>query len=79
MYECQSKPKVYINFNSPDGNIYSVLTSAANAIKRYSIYDGNRYIAEMKERVLRADDYGKALDIICEYVDIICYTENSYE
>ena len=79
MYECQSKPKVYINFNSPDGNIYSVLTSAANAIKRYNIYDGNKNIAEMKERVLRAGDYGKVLDIIREYVDIICYTENSYE
>ena len=79
MYECQSKPKVYINFNSPDGNIYSVLTSAANAIKRYNIYDGNKYITEMKERVLRVGDYGKAVDINSEYVDIICYTENSYE
>lgn len=79
MYECQSKPKVYINFNSPDGNIYSVLTSAANAIKRYNIYDGNKNIAEMKKRVLRAGDYGKALDIIREYVDIICDTEKNYE
>lgn len=77
MYECQSKPKVYINFNSPDGNIYSVLLSAVNAIKRYNIYDGNKYITEMKERVLRAGDYGKALDIISEYVDIICDTEKN--
>lgn len=35
MYECQSKPKIRINFESPDGNIFVVLASAANAIKRY--------------------------------------------
>lgn len=35
MYECQSKPKIRINFESPDGNIFVVLASAVNAIKRY--------------------------------------------
>jgi hypothetical protein len=47
-----------------------VLASAANAIKRYNIHNGDKYIAEMKKRVLRADDYEKALEIIREYVDI---------
>lgn len=67
MYECQSKPKIRINFESPDGNIFVVL---ASAIKRYNIHNGDKYIAEMKKRVLRADDYEKALEIIREYVDI---------
>lgn len=70
MYECQSKPKIRINFESPDGNIFVVLASAANAIKRYNIHNGDKYIAEMKKRVLRADNYEKALEIIREYVDI---------
>ena len=70
MYECQSKPKIRINFESQDGNIFVVLASAANAIKRYNIYGGDKYIAEMRKRVLRADDYEKALEIIREYVDI---------
>ena len=63
MYECQSKPKIRINFESPDGNIFVVLASAANAIKRYNIHNGDKYIAEM-------NDYEKALEIIREYVDI---------
>lgn len=52
MYECQSKPKIRINLESPDGNIFVVLASAANAIKRYNIHNGDKYIAEMKKRVL---------------------------
>lgn len=70
MYECQSKPKIRINFESPDGNIFVVLAGAVNTIKRYNIYDGDKYIAEMRKRVLSADDYEKALEIIREYVDI---------
>ena len=70
MYECQSKPKIHINLESPDGNIFVVLASAVNAIKQYNIHNGDKYIAEMKKRVLRADDYEKALEIIREYVDI---------
>lgn len=31
MYECQSKPKIRINLESPDGNIFVVLASAATA------------------------------------------------
>lgn len=70
MYECQNKPKIRINLESPDGNIFAVLASAVNAIKRCNIHNGDKYIAEMRKRTLRADDYEKALEIIREYVDI---------
>ena len=40
MYECQSKPKIHINLESPDGNIFVVLASAVNAIKQYNIHNG---------------------------------------
>ena len=71
MYEVQTKPKIYINFDSQDGNIYFVLAHASNAMKAYQIHDAKNKIAEMKDKVTSSQSYEEALAIIREYVDII--------
>ncbi len=71
MYEVQTKPKIYINFDSPDGNIFIILAHAENAMKVYSIINAKEKAAEMRERVTKSESYEDALEIIREYVDII--------
>lgn len=71
MYEVQTKPKIYINLDSPDGNPFFILSHAANAMKAYQIYDVKNKIAEMRSRVSNSQSYEEALAIISEYVDII--------
>ena len=65
------KPKIRIDFDSPDGNIYIVLAAAVNAIKAYNIFDAKEQIAALKAEFNNAQDYENALDIIRKYVDII--------
>lgn len=71
MYEIQTKPKIYINRDSPDGNIFVILAHAANAMKAYKIIDAKEKIAEMREKVKKTNRYDEALEIIRGYVDII--------
>lgn len=71
MKDLQTKPKIHINFDSPDGNIFTVLAHAANAMKAYGIIDAKEKAAKMRERVTSSEGYEEALDIIREYVDII--------
>ena len=71
MKNLQTKPKIHINFDSPDGNIFTVLAHAANAMKAYGIIDAKEKAAKMRERVTSSHGYEDALDIIREYVDII--------
>lgn len=71
MKDLQTKPKIHINFDSPDGNIFTVLAHAANAMKAYGIIDAKEKAAKMRERVTSSHGYEDALDIIREYVDII--------
>ena len=71
MKDLQTKPKIHINFDSPDGNIFTVLAHAANAMKAYGIIDAKEEAAKMRERVTNSHGYEDALDIIREYVDII--------
>lgn len=65
------KPKIRIDFDSPDGNIYIVLAAAVNAIKAYNFFDAKEQIAALKAEFNNAQDYEDALDIIRKYVDII--------
>ena len=71
MKDLQTKPKIHIDFDSPDGNIFTVLAHAANAMKAYGIIDAKEKAVKMRERVTSSHGYEEALDIIREYVDII--------
>ncbi len=71
MKNIQTKPKIYIDFDSPDGNIFTILAHAENAMKVYSIINAKEKAAEMRERVTKSESYEDALEIIREYVDII--------
>ncbi len=71
MYEVQTKPKIRINLDSPDGNIYFILAHAVNAMKTYNIVNAKEKAAEMREKVKKSHDYEEALEIIRGYVDII--------
>lgn len=65
------KPKIHIDFDSPDGNIYVILAAAVNAIKAYNFFDTKEQISALKAEFNNAQDYEDALDIIRKYVDII--------
>lgn len=65
------KPKIRIDFDSPDGNIYIILAAAVNAIKAYNFFDAKEQIAALKSEFNNAQDYENALEIIRKYVDII--------
>ena len=42
MKNIQTKPKIYIDFDSPDGNIFTILAHAENAMKVYSIINAKQ-------------------------------------
>lgn len=71
MNEVQTKPKIYIGFNSPDGNIFTILAHAENALKLYNIINAKEKASEMRKRAIKSESYEGALEIIREYVDII--------
>lgn len=71
MNEVQTKPKIYIKFNSSDGNILTILAHAENALKLYNIINAKEKASEMRKRAIRSKSYEDALEIIREYVDII--------
>ena len=71
MNEVQTKPKIYIKFNSSDGNIFTILAHAENALKLYNIINAKEKASEMRKRAIRSKSYEDALEIIREYVDII--------
>ena len=71
MNEVQTKPKIYIDFNSSDGNIFTILAHAENALKLYNIINAKEKASEMRKRVISSESYEGTLEIICEYVDII--------
>ena len=70
MSNFRTKPKIRIDFNSPDGNIYFILAAAVNAIKAYNLFDAKEQIAALKAEFNNARSYDDALDIIRKYVDI---------
>mgnify|MGYP000043295163 FL=1 len=71
MNEVQTKPKIYIKFNSSDGNIFTILAHAENALKLYNIINAKEKASEMRKRAIKSESYDDALEIIREYVDII--------
>ena len=71
MNEVQTTPKIYIDFNSPDGNIFTILAHAENALKLYNIINAKEKASEMRKRAIKSESYEDALEIIREYVDII--------
>lgn len=71
MNEVQTKPKIYIDFNSSDGNIFTILAHAENALKLYNIINAKEKASEMRKRAIKSESYEDALEIIREYVDII--------
>ena len=64
-------PKIRIDFDSPDGNIYFILAAAVNASKAYNLFDAKEQITALKTDFNNAQNYEDALDIIRKYVDII--------
>ena len=71
MNEVQTKPKIYIKFNSSDGNVFTILAHAENALKLYNIINAKEKASEMRKRAIKSESYDDALEIIREYVDII--------
>lgn len=71
MNEVQTKPKIHVDFNSSDGNIFTILAHAENALKLYNIINAKEKASEMRKRVISSESYEGALEIIREYVDII--------
>ena len=71
MNEVQTKPKIYVDFNSSDGNIFAILAHAENALKLYNIINAKEKASEMRKRAIKSESYDDALEIIREYVDII--------
>lgn len=71
MNEVQTKPKIYIKFNSSDGNIFTILAHAENALKLYNIINAKEKASEIRKRAIKSESYDDALEIIREYVDII--------
>lgn len=67
--QAQTKPQKpvlpHIDLAGPDGNIYAVLGKAGQALKKAG--QGEK-VSEMNQRVFASGSYGKALEIIGEYV-----------
>lgn len=63
MNEVQTKPKIYIDFNSPDGNIFTILAHAENALKSYNIINAKEKASEMRKRAIKSESYDDALEI----------------
>ena len=70
MSNFRTMPKIRIDFNSPDGNIYFILAAAVNTIKAYNLFDAKEQIAALKAEFNNTRSYDDALDIIRKYVDI---------
>ena len=82
MSNFRTKPKIRIDFNSPDGNIYFILAAADIAMGNmvleyddgrkeiYNLFDAKEQIAALKAEFNNARSYDDALDIIRKYVDI---------
>ena len=57
MKNIQTKPKIYVDFDSPDGNIFTILAHAENAMKVYSIINAKEKASEMRDRVTKSESY----------------------
>ncbi len=67
------KPKIYVNFNSDEGNIFFIRAKAVNAIKAFYVFDKAEKLKEFNEKfdAIKDKTYEDALDVIREFVDIV--------
>lgn len=69
------KPEITICFDSPQGNIFYILSVAAQAIKAVSFQNQQATVARMRERVKACSSYEEALEVIGEYVTVVPVVE----
>ena len=67
------KPKIYINFDSPDGNVFHILALTRKAIKSCCIFDKDEKLKEFNERTEQAKNQGyeQMLEVVRDFVEII--------
>ena len=71
MKNIQTKPKIYVDFDSPDGNIFTILAHAENAMKVYSIINAKEKASEMRDRVTKSESYEDALEVFTYLIDLV--------
>lgn len=69
------KPKIHIDFDSPEGNVFHILAFAREAIKTCYIFDKQEKLKEFDERIeqVKNQGYERVLEVVREYVEIIEY------
>ena len=67
------KPKIHIDFDSPEGNVFHILAYAREAIKTCCIFDKEEKLKEFDERIeqVKNQGYERVLEVVREYVEII--------
>ena len=67
------KPKIHIDFDSPEGNVFHILAFAREAIKTCCIFEKQEKLKEFDERIeqVKNQGYERVLEVVREYVEII--------
>lgn len=67
------KPKIRVNFDSDEGNIFFVRAKAVNAIKAFYVFDSAEKLKDFNDKfeANKNKGYEDALDVIREFVEII--------
>jgi len=67
------KPKIHIDFDSPEGNIFHILAFTREAIKTCCIFDKEEKLKEFNERIeqVKSQGYEKVLEVVRDFVEII--------
>ena len=67
------KPKIHIDFDSPEGNVFHILAFAREAIKTCCVFEKQEKLKEFDERIeqVKNQGYEKVLEVVREYVEII--------
>ena len=67
------KPKIHIDFDSPEGNVFHIIAVARNSIKSCCIFNVEERLKEFDNKIEKAKngDYYHMLDVIREFVEII--------
>lgn len=65
-----------VNLNSPEGNIYFILTKAVELLNSNGY---RKYADDIVKRVVGADSYKDALRIIEEYINVKYNNSHAYQ
>lgn len=67
------KPKIRVNFDSDEGNIFVIRAKTVNAIKTFYVFDSAEKLKEFNDKfeAIKNKGYEDALDVIREFVEII--------